>query len=102
MKILKRKKNYKLVILQKQIYKLNKIADVIYFKSKNILTDDDINYLFLGLINLVKKNAIERVENMYKKELTKSLIKIDENNKKISALEKIILEKNKVINKLIK
>ena len=53
-------------------YKVSPVNKVIRFKNRNfdILTDDDIKNLFIGLINLVKSNTQKLVERKYKQQLT--------------------------------
>lgn len=70
-------------------------------ERRTLLTESDINSLFLGLVKLVKKQAIEQAGNSYKREsekanemLRKTLIELTEKDNEL----KILRKKFKVLN----
>jgi hypothetical protein len=94
---------------QKKDKKLEKNENVIYLKKpeEKKLTDEDVNSLFLGLVKLVKKNAIENVEKNLISEtefansiLRETLIKLSNLEKELdSKIQELTVEqeKNKVM-----
>lgn len=58
--------------------------------KKNILNDEDINSLFLGLVKLVKKQEFEKVKLLYEGNLSES------NNKLKNAIAGLIEKDNKI------
>ena len=74
-------------------------------KQKNKLSDEDVNSLFLGLIKLVKKTAIEDVSNQLSTEaefantsLRKSLSKLAQAEIEIKNYKSQLENKNREIN----
>ena len=45
-------------------------SKIIKFYPQNVITDDDIINLFLGLLRMVKKQAEDRAEKKYRAKLT--------------------------------
>ena len=76
-------------------------SNVIYLKKqKKSLSEEEVNSLFLGLIRLVKKSAIEEASNegeIANKELRKALSKLSETETKLKNCQIQINDKNKEI-----
>lgn len=81
--------------LTKKTDKEIKKENVIYMKKpeEKKLTEGDINSLFLGLVKLVKKTAIESLEKDFISEVEFANKTLRENLIKTSFLEKILAEK---------
>lgn len=73
--------------------KPEKSGNIIYMKKtqERKITDDDINSLFLGLVKLVKRRAIESAER--KNEFGDSNNGLNQNLIKLAKLEKVIQDK---------
>ncbi len=79
---------------QKQQACENKEATILKFKPKsNGLTDNDINNLFLGLVKVIKKNAVEQLNKNLVSEcewanntLRKTLVTLNNKEKEIQSL----------------
>lgn len=82
--------------LTKKIYPSNK-GNVVYLKKPEDkkLTDDDVNSLFLGLVKLVKKTAIESLEKDFISEVEFANSTLRQTLVKVSTLEKVLETKNK-------
>lgn len=86
--------------------------NVIAFKDKRLLTDSDINSLFLGLVKLVKKQASEEVAQSLKSEtdransmLRKALVDLGEKENEIKLLRKnfkVVAQENEKLSEEIK
>ncbi len=76
----------------KKIYKLKISSKILKFKKKQngILTDEDINYLFMGMINLIKNNALKKAECYYKNEVNYYQQLLNLNLNKVVRLEREI------------
>lgn len=70
------------------------------YKSKKPLSDDDIKSLFLGLVNLIKTNAIEDVNNKLKSEFQEKSIKLNNAKIELKLKDEIILDLKKENEKL--
>lgn len=78
---------------QKSENKLNN-SNILQFKPKNTgLTDNDINNLFLGLVKVIKKNAVEQLNKNLISEcewanntLRKTLVSLNNKEKEIKSL----------------
>ena len=81
--MLKKKLSVKLVNITKQVFKQNSSAKVIKFKQKNfgVLSDEDLNCLFVSVINLIKNNAYKKAEHKFKNMLEhyKNLLSLNVN-----------------------
>ena len=73
----------------------HKPADILQFKPKNEqeLTDNDINNLFLGLVRVIKKNAVKQVSKQLVSEcewanstLRKTLVTLNSKEETIQSL----------------
>lgn len=80
---------------------------VIEFKENaqcEILTENEINNLFLGFVNLIKKNVVFERERQYKKEInccnmriSEYIIELNKKNSEITELKKRLKQlKNKM------
>lgn len=76
-------------------------SNVIYLKKqKKSLSDEDVNSLFMGLIKLVKKSAVEEVSSeaeFANSTLRKTLLKLSETETKLKNCQIQINDKNKEI-----
>ena len=70
-----------------------KAGNVVVFRKQNLLGEEEINSLFLGLVKLVKKSATEEVEARFKEEKLGA-------NLAIKKATKTILEKDEIISNL--
>ena len=86
--MLKSKIKYRLVVDNKKFF-IKPSPKVIKFKNKNssVLTDDDIKYLFMGLVNLIKSNTQKNMEVKYRKELSHYQNELECNALRIVKLE---------------
>lgn len=62
------------------------------FSKKKTLTDDDIKSLFLGLVNLIKTNAVDDVSTKIKKEYKKNSIMLNNTLLELKIKNEIIEE----------
>lgn len=87
--------------VNRSVNKSQKNENVIYMKKveEKRLTDEDVNSLFLGLIRLVKKTAMETLKKDFANEIEITNSTFRKNLTKISKLEKEIENKNKEIEK---
>ncbi|MBQ2864343.1 MAG: hypothetical protein IJE91_02620 [Clostridia bacterium] len=69
--MLKNKKVVKSLVFSRCVFKFNPNSKIIKFYKKpdGILSDEDINALVIGLLNLIKNNAIKKVEITYKQQV---------------------------------
>lgn len=102
MRILKNVRLFSAALITKQVYRLCNIAKIVNFKPNSGLTDDDINSLFLGLVNLVKNTTTTKVENYYRKEINYYLTELDNYALKVVKLENEVKRLNKLGNKVSK
>ena len=63
------------------------------FRKQNLLGEEEVNSLFLGLVKLVKKSATEEVEARFREEKLEA-------NLAIKKATKTILEKDEIISNL--
>lgn len=84
-----------------------KADNVVLFRKQNFLREEEINSLFLGLVKLVKKSAIEEVEAKMREEkiganlaIKKTIKTIAEKNELVCALKKEIVDLKDENNKL--
>lgn len=68
----------------------NKIIKINEYKKNRKLSDEDIKSLFLGLVKLIKTNALESVNENLKQENAENKIKL------VNALNEINLKQNKI------
>ncbi|MDD4110654.1 MAG: hypothetical protein PHS54_03775 [Clostridia bacterium] len=75
--------------------------NIIYMKKpeERKLTDEDVNSLFLGLVKLVKKNAIDNIEKDLSSETEFANMALRETLMKVANLEKEIDNKKQELNK---
>ena len=71
------------------------------FKKKKNLSDEDIKSLFLGLVNLIKANAIDDVSNKIKQEYKKNSITLNNTLLELK-LKNEIIDELKIENKTLK
>ena len=62
------------------------------FSKKKTLTDDDIKSLFLGLVNLIKTNAVDDVSTKIKQEYKKNSIMLNNTLLELKIKNEIIEE----------
>lgn len=81
--------------------KLEKNENIIYMKKveDKKITDDDINSLFLGLVKLIKRNAVESIEKNLIDEAEFANNGLRENFIKLAKLEKDIEDKERQLDK---
>ncbi len=60
------------------------------YTQKKSLSDEDIKGLFLGLVNLIKNNAIENVNSRLKEEFKENSIKLNNAKLEIKLKDEII------------
>ena len=65
------------------------------YNKKKPLSDDDIKSLFLGLVNLIKTNAIENVNYKLKEEFKENSIKLNNAKLEIKLKDEIITDLKK-------
>lgn len=77
-------------IIKKQIFKFFSSAKILKMKKQpmDILSDEDIKNLFVGLLNLVKNNALKKAELIYKNEINYYQELLNLNLSKVVKLEK--------------
>lgn len=88
-----------------EIKNKTKKSNVITFKKEsNFLTESEINSLFLGFVNLIKRNVVFEKEKEYKAQINNYLNQIkeflniiDEKNKEILDLKQKLAELNKSV-----
>jgi len=71
-----------------------------YNKKKN-LTDDDIKSLFLGLINLIKTNAQDEANFLYKQKFKENNILLNNAKLELKIKDEIIVELKKENEQLV-
>ncbi|MGN1208515.1 MAG: hypothetical protein ACI4TI_03505 [Christensenellales bacterium] len=65
------------------------------FAKKKSLTDDEIKSLFLGLVNLIKSNAIDDFSAKIKDEFKQSSMKLNSTLLELKVKDEIILDLKK-------
>ena len=89
---------------ENNLTKNKKNSNIIKFNEKlncEILTENDINNLFFGLIKLIKRNVVFEKEKFYKSEInrynntiTNYILEIDNKNTEIELLKKQLKKLN--------
>lgn len=90
--MIKNLKVVKLVIVKNMVFKKSANTKIIKFTKKpdGLLSDEDINALMFGLLNLIKNNAVKKVEQFYKKEVAYYQDLLNLNLSKVVKLEREI------------
>lgn len=78
--------------------KINCMENIINFSDfnkKKSLTDEEIKSLFLGLVNLIKSNAIDDFSNKLKNEYKQNSMKLNSTLLELKVKDEIILDLKK-------
>ena len=62
------------------------------FSKKKSLTDEEIKSLFLGLVNLIKSNAIDDFSEKVKKEFKQNSLKLNSTLLELKVKDEIIID----------
>lgn len=84
------KKNYNVYNFYEE--NMDNIINFNDYKTKRPLSDDDIKNLFLGLVNLIKNNAVESVNYKLKEEYKQNSIKLNNIKMELKLKDEIILD----------